>query len=191
MIKSMTGFGKASMELPEKTITVEIRSLNSKGADISLRLSSGLRNYELELRNELSRLVERGKVDMSVFIESKKAQTPVEINIPLAKAYHDQLRNLAIELNEPLVSPMKQILQFPDVLKNEKKEVDQEELNQIRECIAIAVKQLNEFREAEGRSLQKDFELRLQKIENNLEEIKKLDLTRLKTIKDRIRNNLK
>ena len=102
MIKSMTGFGKASKELSDKTINIEIRSLNSKSADISLRLSSGLRNYELELRNEISKQLERGKIDLSIFIESKKAEMPVEINIELAKAYHKQLKNLALELNEQI-----------------------------------------------------------------------------------------
>src|SRR3954468_2196990 len=102
MIKSMTGFGKATLELNDKTINVEIRSLNSKGADISLRLSSGLRNYELELRNEISKQLERGKIDVSIYIESAKAETPVEINLELAKAYHEQLKKLAKELNEPM-----------------------------------------------------------------------------------------
>src|SRR3954471_23171845 len=98
MIKSMTGFGKASLETGDKTITVEVRSLNSKGADISLRLPSGLRNYELELRNDLSKQLERGKIDLSIMMESKKAEAPVEINLPLAKAYYEQLKKLAVEL---------------------------------------------------------------------------------------------
>lgn len=91
----MTGFGKASLELGDRTITVEIRSLNSKGADISLRLSSGLRNYELELRNDLSKQLERGKIDLSIYIESNKVEGSVEINTELAKTYYEQLKNLA------------------------------------------------------------------------------------------------
>ncbi|MEI6021773.1 MAG: YicC/YloC family endoribonuclease, partial [Bacteroidota bacterium] len=135
MIKSMTGFGKATLELEDKTIQVEIRSLNSKGADISLRLSSGLRNYELEIRNDISKQMERGKIDLSVYIESKKTQTPVEINLELAKAYHDQLRNLALELNVPLSDAVQQVLKFPDVLKSERKETDENEWPQIKNCI--------------------------------------------------------
>src|SRR5690349_10194812 len=120
MIKSMTGFGKASLETGDKTITVEIRSLNSKGADISLRLPSGLRNYETELRNELSKQLERGKIDLSIMLESSKAETPVEINVQLAKAYYDQLKKLANELNEPVTDALYQVLKFPDVLKSER-----------------------------------------------------------------------
>jgi uncharacterized protein (TIGR00255 family) len=190
MIKSMTGFGKATLELNDKKIQVEIRSLNSKSADISLRLSSGLRNYELELRNDLSKQLERGKIDLSIYIESNKAETPVEINTELAKAYHEQLKHLAAELNEPLDKSIAQILKFPDVLKSEKKETDENEWQQIKICISNAIEQLNNFREVEGLSLKKDFEERLSKIETCLEEIKTLDHLRIKNVKARIKNNI-
>jgi uncharacterized protein (TIGR00255 family) len=190
MIKSMTGFGKATLELADKTIQVEIRSLNSKGADISLRLSSGLRNYELDLRNDLSKKLERGKIDLSIYIESKKAETPVEINMELAKAYHEQLKKLALELNEPMGESLAQILKFPDVFKSERKETDEAEWIQIKQCVNDAINQLNNFRDVEGLSLQKDFEERLGKINTCLEEIKKLDTVRINGIKDRIRNNI-
>jgi uncharacterized protein (TIGR00255 family) len=190
MIKSMTGFGKATAESGDKTITVEIRALNSKGADISLRLSSGLRNYELELRNELSKQLERGKIDLSIFVESNITETPVEINMVLAKAYHAQLKKLAEELNEPMEDSIHHILKFPDVMKGERKETDENEWKLIKNCLNEAIKQLNEFRDTEGKSLQKDFEDRLNKIGIYLEEVKKLDLHRITTIKDRIRNNL-
>jgi uncharacterized protein (TIGR00255 family) len=190
MIRSMTGFGKASLEKGDKIITVEIRSLNSKGADISLRVSSSLRNYELELRNEISKKLERGKIDLSIFVESNVPETPVEINVNLAKAYHDQLKNLAIELGEPLKDVIAQILKLPDILKNDKKEADEEEWSHIKKCIGEAIRQLNQFRETEGRSLQKDFVERLRKIGTYLEEIEVLDQQRLLNIKDRIRANI-
>ena len=190
MIKSMTGFGKASQELSDKTINIEIRSLNSKSADISLRLSSGLRNYELELRNEISKQLERGKIDLSIFIESKKAEMPVEINIELARAYHKQLKNLALELNEPIANVLQQVLKFPDVLKNERKETDENEWKLIKQCLNSALEELNNFRDIEGLSLKKDFEIRISKINNCLEEIKTLDLIRINAIKNRIRNNI-
>lgn len=190
MLKSMTGFGKATSDINGKTISVELRSLNSKGADISLRLSSALRNYELELRNELSKALERGKIDLSIQIETGKADTPVEINMELAKAYHAQLKKLAQELNESSDNALAQILKFPDVLKSERKETDENEWKQIRACVNEAVAQLNTFRETEGASLQKDFDERLSKIESCLEEVKKMDAQRVTAIKDRIRNNI-
>lgn len=190
MIRSMTGFGKASLELGDKTVNVEIRSLNSKGADINLRISSSLRNYELELRNELSKQLERGKIDLSIYIESNKAETPVDINIELAKAYYGQLKILAAELNEPIENPLLQILKFPDILKNERKETDENEWKQIKQCIQQAIAQLNNFRDVEGQSLLKDFYERLAKIEKNLDDIKALDVQRISAIKERIRNNI-
>lgn len=190
MIRSMTGFGKATLELGDKTVNIEIRSLNSKGADISLRVSSGLRNYELELRNELTKQLERGKIDLSIYVESKKAETPVEINLELAKAYHDQLRNLAIELNETLTDGIQQVLKFPDVMKSERKEADENEWKQIKTGVLEAIVQLNQFRDAEGKSLLQDFETRLGNIGRCLEEIKLLDTGRVNSIKDRIRNNI-
>lgn len=190
MIKSMTGFGKASAESKDNLITIEIRSLNSKGADVSLRLSSALRNYEAELRNEISKQLERGKIDLSIYLESKKVITPTEININLAKAYHDQLRNLAIELNEPLHDPIAQILRLPDVMKTERKESDEEEWKLIKAAVMEAIKELNAFRDKEGQSLKTDLEQRLKNIENSLNEIAKLDVVRLKNLKERIRTNL-
>jgi uncharacterized protein (TIGR00255 family) len=190
MIKSMTGFGKASIEFDTKTVHVEIRSLNSKGADINLRLSSIYRNFELELRNEISKQLERGKIDVSIYVESKQEETPVEINSLLAKAYKHKLQNLATELNEPLTDVLHQVLKMPDVLKSERNQADENEWKQIKQAINQAISQLNNFRDIEGISLKKDFEERLAKINSCLNDLKTLDEKRLSTIKARIRTNL-
>lgn len=190
MIKSMTGFGKATAELENKKVNVEVRSLNSKGADISVRISSAYRNYELEIRNELTKLLERGKIDVSVFVESQQAEAPVEINIDLAKAYHAQLKKLAAELNEPLNDSVYQVLKFPDVMKGERKEADEKEWAKVKACILLAVAELDKFRLHEGESIQSDFNERLKKIAASLEEIKKLDVKRIDGIKNRIKGNL-
>ncbi len=186
----MTGFGKATREHEGRIITVEIRSLNSKGADVSLRLSSALRNYELELRNDISKQLERGKIDLSVYLESNEPELPAEINLPLAKAYFDQLRSLALEIGQPVENALEQILKLPDVLKSVKQEADENEWLAIKGCINSAVAELNKFRDTEGRSLQIDFNDRISKIAKHLEEVKKLDNHRLRAIKDRIRNNI-
>lgn len=190
MIKSMTGFGKATAELENKKVNVEVRSLNSKGADISVRISSAYRNYELEIRNELTKLLERGKIDVSVFVESQQAEAPVEINLELAKAYHAQLKKLATELNEPLNDSVYQVLKFPDVMKGERKEADEKEWAKVKTCILLAVAELDKFRLHEGESIQTDFNERLNKIAASLEEIKKLDVKRIDGIKNRIKGNL-
>jgi len=190
MIKSMTGFGKASLELDSKTVQVEIRSLNSKGADVSLRLSSIYRNFELELRNDITKQLERGKIDVSIFVESKQQETPFEINVSLAKSYKQKLQTLATELNEPLNDVVYQILKMPDVLKGERNPADEKEWKQIKTVINEAIVQLNNFRNMEGLSLKKDFEDRLNKIKICLDEVKILDEKRINTIKTRIRNNI-
>lgn len=186
----MTGFGKAQRESGDKIINVEIRSLNSKSADISLRVSSSLRNYEAELRNELIRQLERGKIDLGIYLESKKTETPGEVNLELAKAYHDQLRNLALELNEPLRDSISLILKMPDILKTERKESGEEEFKLVKAALQDAIQQLRQFREKEGEALHADLEQRLSNIEAALSEITKLDSKRLDNLKNRLRTNL-
>lgn len=186
----MTGFGKATLELDNKTINVEVRSLNSKSADVSIRLSSIYRNFELELRNDITKQLERGKIDVSIYVESNQAETPVEINMALAKAYKQKLQNLAAELNEPLNDVVYQILKLPDVLKGERNQADENEWKQIKQTISQAIVQLNNFRDMEGLSLKKDFEERLNKIKICLDEVKTLDEKRIAIIKTRIRTNI-
>ncbi len=190
MLKSMTGFGKATKEFDNKVVSVEIRSLNSKNLDLSLRLSSIYRDKEQELKSELLKLMERGKVDLSVYVESKTEETPVDINIPLAKSYYVQLKKLATELNEPATDLFKQVLKMPDVLKSERKEPNEQDWKDIYSVVMEAVKALNKFREDEGKSIEKDFMNRINIISSSLENIKQHDASRIQTIKERIQKNL-
>lgn len=190
MLKSMTGFGKATKEFEHRTVNVEIRSLNSKNMDLSLRLSNSYREHELELRSEVARLLERGKVDLSVYVESKAVETPVEINADLAKEYQRKIKQLAGELNEPVNDVLNQILKMPDVLKSERREPDENEWKEIKSVISLAIESLNKFRSEEGRSIEKDFSDRLGVIQNCLDKIIELDKSRIANIKDRIKTNL-
>jgi len=186
----MTGFGKATKEFENKTVNVEIRSLNSKNLDLSLRLSSTYRDKEHELKSEITKLLERGKVDLSVYVESKIEETPVQINTDLAKSYHTQLKQLAIELNEPTTNLMAHVLKMPDVLKSERKEPNEQDWKDIQSVIFLAVEGLNNFRSDEGKSIEKDFETRLGIIADSLEKIKEHDAARIQNIRDRIKKNL-
>ncbi len=190
MLKSMTGFGKATKEFLNKTVNVEIRSLNSKNADISLRLSSVYRDKEHELKSEVAKLLERGKIDLSVYVETKEQETPVEINMSLAKAYHAKLKELAVELNEPTTNLLTQVLKMPEVMKSERKEPNEQDWKDIYEVILSAINGLNKFREDEGKSIEKDFETRIGIIAHSLEKIKEHDASRIQTIRDRIKKNL-
>lgn len=186
----MTGFGKAAKEFSNKTVSVEIRSLNSKNVDLSLRLSSIYRDKEHELKSEIAKLLERGKIDLSVYVESKKQETPVEVNTELAKAYYEKLKQLAKDLNEPDSNLLSQVLKMPDVLKSERREPDENDWKDIFEVILNAISALNNFREHEGKSIEKDFEERLGIIASSLEKIKAFDAARIQNIKDRIRKNI-
>jgi len=190
MLKSMTGFGKATKEFSDKTVSVEIRSLNSKGVDLSLRLSSVYRDKEHELKSDITKLLERGKIDLSVYVEAKKQEAPVEINTELAKLYYSKLKELAKELNESDSNLFTQVLKMPDVLKSERKEPNENDWNEIKEVVNTAIESLNHFRADEGKSIEKDFSARLTIIENCLERIKEHDAARIQNIKDRIRKNL-
>ena len=186
----MTGFGKATKEFSNKIVSVEIRSLNSKNLDLNLRMSSTYRDKEHELKSELNKLLERGKVDLSVYVESKTEETPVEINSTLAKSYYIKLKQLAQELNEPDTNLFAQVLKMPDVLKSERKEPNEDDWKDIYSVILEATQALISFREDEGKSIEKDFMDRIGIISSSLENIKKHDAGRIQNIKDRIHKNL-
>jgi len=186
----MTGFGKATKEYGNKTVNVEIRSLNSKTLDLSLKLSSAFRDKEYELKSELTKLLERGKIDLSIFVENKIQETPVEINKALAKVYFIKLKELAKELNEPHNDLFKEVLKMPDVLKSERKEPNEQDWADLKEVIFNAVTELNKFRTDEGKSIQKDFNERIGFISKYLESIKAHDPSRIQAIKDRIKKSL-
>lgn len=186
----MTGFGKASKEFASKTVSVEIRSLNSKGVDLSLRLSSVYRDKELELKNEVSRLLERGKIDLSIYVESQQEETPVKINADLARQYYSQLKNLASELGENESNLLAQVLKMPDVLKSERREPDENEWKEIYEVVLLAIDALNKFRADEGRSIELDFEKRIGMIGACLEKIASIDSRRVQAVRERISKNL-
>lgn len=190
--KSMTGFGKAVNEIPGKKITVEIRSLNSKQLDLNLRIPYLYKEKELELRTELSKQLERGKVDVSVYTESTQETVPTTLNKNLAKAYYNELRSLSQELNEKEENLLSLVVKMPDVLKAEKEtvELDETEWNQVKEAVNKAIEAFQKFRDDEGKTLEKEFQNRIGIIGKLLNEVLSLDNARVDNIKKRIKNNL-
>ncbi len=186
----MTGFGKATEEFSNKTITVEVRSLNSKQMDLSLRLSSQYRDKELELRADITRLLERGKVDLSVMVENRNEQAGMLVNKELAKVYYRQLKELAAELNENNASLLEQVLKMPEVIKNEKRDADEQEWKQVKIVMNKAINAIQKFRTDEGTALGQAFVKHITLIRNNLSKIEDLDKARVEGIKERIRKNL-
>jgi uncharacterized protein (TIGR00255 family) len=184
MIQSMTGFGKASLQLPTKKITVEIKSLNSKGLDLSVRMPSTYREMELGLRNQIALKLERGKADFSIFIESTAEQTTTKVNVPIVKAYIKQLREVYADADENEL--MKMAVRMPDTMKTEREEIDENDWIQIQTVIEEALQNILNFRRDEGASLEKEFQLRIGNIRQYMNDALALDLERVQAIKDRL-----
>lgn len=188
----MTGFGKAVLEIPGKKITVEVRSLNSKQLDLNLRMPYVYKEKELELRSDISKQIERGKVDLSVYTESTQEILPVAINKTLVKTYYKELKSLSEELNEENQNLMALILKMPDVLKAEREvvELDEEEWNQVKLVVNKAIEAFQKFRSDEGKTLAIEFNSRIGIIYELLAEVMSNDAIRVETIRTRIKNNI-
>lgn len=184
MIQSMTGFGKATLQLPTKKITVEVKSLNSKGLDLNVRMPSLYREMELGLRNQIALKLERGKVDFSIFMESTAEQTSTKVNVPIVKAYISQLREVYPQADETEL--MKMAVRMPDTMKIEREEIDENDWIQIQTVIEEALQNILNFRQDEGRSLEKEFQLRIANIRQYMTEALALDPERVQAIKDRL-----
>ena len=188
MIQSMTGFGKASLQLPNKKITVEIKSLNSKGLDLNTRMPSVFREMELGLRNQLSQKLERGKIDFSLYIEATGEETSSKINVPIVKGYIAQMK--AVIPNADETELMKMAIRMPDALKTEREEIDENEWQKIQTVIDDALKNIAQFRKDEGVSLEKEFLHRIANIMTLMNSAVAYDADRVETVKTRLRTAL-
>ncbi|HSD13832.1 MAG TPA: YicC/YloC family endoribonuclease [Flavobacterium sp.] len=184
MIQSMTGFGKATLQLPTKKITVEVKSLNSKGMDLNVRMPSVYREMELSLRNQISQHLERGKVDFALYIEVTGEETSTKVNAPIVKAYMSQMREILGNTDETEL--LKMAVRMPDALKTERDELDENEWKQILTVINEALANINNFRADEGLSLEKEFQLRIANIRSYMEQALELDPERVQNIKNKL-----
>ena len=174
MIQSMTGYGKATAELPDKKINVEIKSLNSKAMDLSSRIAPAYREKEIEIRNEISRVLERGKVDFSLWIEKKEsAESATPINQVLVEGYYKQIQAISENLGIPVPTDWFQtLLRMPDVMsKTEIQELTEEEWEMVRATVLEAIGHLVDFRKQEGAALEKKFREKIANIALLLEKI--------------------
>jgi len=188
MIQSMTGFGKASLQLPTKKITVEIKSLNSKGLDLNTRMPSVYREMELGLRNQISQRLERGKIDFSLYIEVTGEETSSKINVPIVKGYINQMK--AVIPNADETELMKMAVRMPDALKTERDEIDENEWAAIQKVINEALENIANFRKDEGVSLEKEFLHRIANIMTLMNDAVAYDAERVATVKTRLRTAL-
>lgn len=189
----MTGFGKASAEVQCKKITVEIKSLNSKQMDLSTRVPASLRELEIEMRNRVSARLERGKVDLTVSVESLAgAPAQVKLNLASLQAYKHQIQQASAQLGIPEPSEWYSILmRFPDVLITEgNDDVDEEMRDALIAATDQAVEQLMAHRRAEGIRLEEFFAPRIEQIASLLKDIEPFEAERVPQIRARIEDGL-
>ena len=193
MIQSMTGYGKATAELPDKKINVEIKSLNSKAMDLSARIAPLYREKEMEIRNEISRMLERGKVDFSLWTEKKDAeQLATPINQELVEAYYKRIKEISASAGIPEPADwFATLLRMPDVMtKNETQELSDEEWAVAHVAVEEAIGHLIDFRKQEGAALEKKFREKIENIARLLESVAPYEQERVGKVKDRITDAL-
>ena len=191
MIHSMTGYGKAVAELPNKRITVEIRSLNSKQFDLSARIPSIYREKELILRNMLSRRLERGKVDLTMNVDLLNRDVSSKIDPIILQQYHRELSSLATEMG--IATPadwFPVLLRLPDVMRQENETLSEEEWNSIEVAISEALEELIRFRQQEGEMLQQVLSGKIEAIRSLLAAVEPFEAERTEKIKSRLYESL-
>jgi uncharacterized protein (TIGR00255 family) len=187
MIQSMTGYGKAVLQLPTKKVTIEIKSLNSKNLDLNVRIPSYYKEKELDVRKKLASSLVRGKVDFSIFVEMTADETSTTVNHGVVKDYMEQLRNVLQAGVSNDVELLKMAIKMPDALKTDREELDENEWDLINDNIAIAITEIVQYRIDEAASLEIDFKERIENIRTYLEEVKALDGDRVENVKIRLK----
>jgi uncharacterized protein (TIGR00255 family) len=191
MIKSMTGYGKAECEFLLKKITVEVKSLNSKQLDVNIKLPSIYKEKELDIRNEINREINRGKVDVYISIDAIDEEMPANFNTSRIKGYYKQISDIAKDLNLSLPDDIiTTLVRMPDALKSEKQELSDEEWKALLACTINAIKTLNEFRMQEGKALEKDITERINLITKLIDKIGPFEAQRIVKLKQKIKQSL-
>ena len=187
MIQSMTGYGKAVLQLPTKKVTIEIKSLNSKNLDLNVRIPSYYKEKELAVRKKLASALVRGKIDFSIYVEMTSDETSTKVNKSVVKQYVAQLRStLNIDSVED-VELLKMAIRMPDALATEREELDENEWTLINKNIDIAITEIVQYRIDEAASLEVDFRERIANINTYLDEVKALDSDRVENVKTRLK----
>lgn len=188
----MTGFGSAVAEINNRKFTFEVKSLNSKQLDLSMRVPAGYRSLEAEMRSAVAPMLERGKVELSMFVETVGGDASVQLNLPALEAYKKQI----VEASERLAIPQPQdwysvLLRFPDAVHSESPaEVSADEREAIFDALTRAVQALTDYRETEGHKLTEFFRQRIARLSELLAEVPRYEVERMTRIRARITDSL-
>jgi len=191
MIRSMTGYGKAECILPDKKLAIEIKSLNSKQMDTSVRLPSLYREKELEIRQFIASELERGKVECTLYYELTGEEGTAVINEPVVREYYEQLFRISGELGlDQSMELLSMVMRMPDAVRTERPELDEEEWSAVRNTLMQALQQVSLFRNDEGKAMERDLRDRVAAISGKLSQVEQFEQDRIALIRERIGNNL-
>lgn len=190
MLLSMTGYGRSTRTYGEKTINVELRSLNSKFTDIRLKIPQNYKDRETDLRRIITDHLERGKIDANIEITSVQGAEGFALNVPLFKLYYTELSKIARELEMPSNDMMQAILRLPNVVATASGDIDEREWEVLLDSLNEAVEKFNEFRRAEGAAMAEDLRLRVSEILKALNEIPPYEDERITRMRQRMWQNL-
>jgi uncharacterized protein (TIGR00255 family) len=187
----MTGYGKAECLMPDKKLTIEVKSLNSKQLDTNMRLPALYRDKEIEIRQIISGTLERGKVECSFFYELSEEAMPGIINEQVVKSYYEQLYRISGELGlEASLELLSTVMRMPDTIRTERTELGDEEWDVVKDGLQQALRQVNGFRHQEGEALDRDLRERVGAITAKLSRVEEFEAERIGRIRERIGNNL-
>lgn len=190
MLLSMTGYGRATSTFGDRTITVEIRSLNSKFTDVRFKIPALYREKEIELRKLIVGLVERGKIDLSIEIQSLSGEDEYGLNEALFRRYYRQLSQLKEELNIESGDLVQAILKIPNVIASHSSEVDDKEWQDVVSVVRSAIGNFTDFRTTEGKAMAEDLSMRIQTIATLLEKVDPFEKERIGKLRARMQQNL-
>ena len=183
----MTGFGKAEIALDKLHIIVELRSLNSKYLDLSVKVPSFLKEIELKARKTIKEKLERGKVELLIHYEKNKENTAVTLNKEQISSYFKELKEISENLNiEATSNLLGHVLKLPDTIENKKEIVTDEDLGEIITCVEKAANELNHFRSQEGEALKNELQKRVSSIQKHLNSVTPFENERLPKVKSKI-----
>jgi len=187
----MTGFGKAEIEVNNKKITIEIKSLNSKQSDINTRTPALYREKDIIIRKVISEKLIRGKIDFNIYVENLGDESNSKINEPILKSYFGDLKKISGDLNLTIdQTTLQAVMRLPDVVKTEYETLDETEWETILENIKKALVDIDMFRIQEGQALETDICGNVKSIQNLLSEVEPFETQRIENVKTRLIENL-
>jgi len=190
MLQSMTGFGKSNALFESRKVSIEIRTLNSKGLDLNMKIPSIYKEAEPFLRKLISKKLTRGKIEFSLFIESEKLKGTSLVNRDLATSYFNEIKSLNESWGEQPVDYLAVVLRLPDVLNIETAEIDESDINQLKDLTAEACEMVESFRKKEGLDLQNEFCQRVAEIRKLMDEIVPFESERIEATRERLLKGL-